>query len=64
MSDVKTSIRLHLDEELTHNKAVDVDATAERLLEHFPNLTIETLRKETLEVVGSAGDNACWGQHR
>ena len=64
MSDVKTSIRLHLDEELAHNKAVDVDATAEKLQEHFPSLPFETLRKEILEVVVSAGGNASWGQHR
>jgi len=64
MSDIKTSIRLHLDEELAHNKSVDVDATAEKFLEHFPNLTVETLRKKFLEVVVAAGGNASWGQHR
>lgn len=64
ISDVKTSIRLFLDEQLTEGKAVDVDETAEKLLEHFPGVPLETLRKAILEVVVNAGGNASWGQHR
>ena len=62
MSDVKTSIRLHLDTALVAGQAIDCDAEAKKLANDFPDYSSEQLARLIFEVVVQAGGNASWGK--
>ncbi len=60
LSDLKEAIHMHLHDDITNKRMVDVSELARRLQAQYPQINLQELSEHIFETVVAAGGNAQW----